>query len=338
MKKIILSSEHGGFLIGALVFVVILGIVIFSVATLVTNQNRSQVQNANERIAFYAAEAGAEYAIAVLKDSSDWREGINDEPLAEGKFSVSLSDVGDTLIITSTGKVENTQKNVQVLLLKMGAPDMDYSVLAGDEIDFSKGEAVVNGNLHANKKVKIGEKYTINGTITQAPPVIDLPEVDWDFFRNEAIAQGQYVEGDKSFVISESPYSGVWYATGKAKMQDNDIVVNGTIVSEKNCELTKNNEKITATPSNYPAIATMGDLIVDKNNVEINGLIYCKNLVIKKNNMVINGAIITTGTIKNEKNNTILNFEPKYLTKVEGVDFGKTSSKGDSLIVLRWQN
>jgi len=329
MEKI--NSEHGSFLIGALVFVIILAIVIFSVTSLVTSQNRAQVQSANERKAFYAAETGIEYALGVLKDSSDWREGVSKGSLGDIEFSVSLDDkdtspfLGDTVLVTSIGYKGSIQRSIQVYVIQPGGgPDTDYLILAGDEIDFSKGEAVVNGNLHANKKVKIGSKYTINGEVTTAPPTIDLPTVDWDFFKNEAIAAGQYVNGDIEFEAGSS-YSGVWYATGKAKMKDNNVVINGTIVAEDDIELKMNNEKITANPANYPAILTKKKLEVDKNNAEIRGFIYCSDLVIKKNNMVINGALVVTNTIKNEKNNTEINFEPSYLTKVAGVTF---SSKG----------
>ena len=109
MKKKRTNSERGGFLIGALVFVVILGIVIFSVATLVTNQNRSQVQSANERKAFYAAETGVEYAVGVLRDSADWRSGVSKDTVGDGEFSVTLDDsntiysLKDTILVTSTG-------------------------------------------------------------------------------------------------------------------------------------------------------------------------------------------------------------------------------------------
>lgn len=332
MLQIRLKSQRGGFLIGALVFVIILGIVIFSATTLVTNQNRAQVQSANERKAFYAAETGIEYALGVLKDSSDWRDGVSKDSVGDGKFSVNLDDkntipsLGDTILVTATGYKGNIQRSIQVYLIQPGGPDTDYAVLAGSEIDFSSGKAVVNGNLHANKKAKIGSKYTINGDVTIAPPTIDAPEVDWDFFKNEAIAAGQYVIGDIEFESSGNPYTGVWYATGEAKIKDNNVVINGTIVAENNIELKKNNEKITATPSNYPAILTKTDLKVEKNNAEITGLVYCQNLEIQKNNMVINGALVVTNKITNSKNNTEINFEPLYLTKVSGVTFDSNSS------------
>jgi len=330
MLQIRFKLQNGSFLIGALVLATIVGVAVLATTTLVVTQGQAEQIFVNERKAFYAAETGIEYALGVLKDSSDWREGVSKDSLGDIEFSVSLEDkntspsLGDTVLVTSIGYKGSIQRSIQVYLTQPGGgPDTDYLVLAGNDIDFSKGKAVVNGNLHANKKVKIGSKYTINGEVTTAPPTIDLPTVDWDFFKNEAIAAGQYVAGDIEFE-SGKEYSGVWYATGEAKIKDNNVVINGTIVAENNVELKKNNEKITA-PAHYPAILTKTDLKVEKNNAEINGLIYCQNLEIKKNNMVINGALVVTNTIKNEKNNTEMNFEPSYLTKIAGLTF---SSKG----------
>ena len=332
------KSQNGAFLIGALVFASILGVVILATTTLVITQSQSQRTFVNERKAFYAAETGIEYAVGVLKDSSDWRNGVSKDSIGDGEFSVTLDDtntissLGDTILVTATGYKGNIQRSIQTYLIQ---PELGYSVLAGKDIDFSKGKAVVKGNLHANNKAKIGPKDTIDGTVTSAPPIIDMPMIDWDFFKNKAIADGQYVDGDVGFDLPGSPYNGVWYATGKIKMKDNDVVVNGTIVAEDDIELKKNNEKITATSSNYPAILTKKSIIVDKNNAEINGLIYCKDLDIKKNNMVINGAVVVTNTIKNEMNNTVINYQPSYLNKISGMAF--SSSSAAPPLVISWR-
>ena len=339
MEKVKINSEQGAFLIGALIFVIVLAIVIFSVSTVVTNQNRAQVQSANERKAFYAAETGIEYAIGVLRDSSDWRGGVSKDSIADGEFSVTLDDsntissLKDTILVTSTGYKGTIQRSIQVYLIP--GPDLAYALLAAEDIDFSEGEVTVNGDIHANGSLETGAKTTINGTATEAPPVIDLPTIDWDFFKNEAVAQGHYVVGDKDFDASGSPYHGVWYTTGKSKMGDNNIDVYGSIIAEGDIEIKKNYEWIEATPSNYPVLATQGDLILGKNTGTIKGLVYCTNLVCDKNNTEFYGGLIVTGTFTNGLNNTEINYDPQYLTGLEGVDFG---GKSDSLIVLRWQN
>jgi hypothetical protein len=338
MWQIRFKSQRGAFLIGALIFVAIVGVAVIAITTLVVSQNRGQQTFIDERKAFYAAETGIEYAIGVLTDSSDWRGGVSKDSVGDGEFSVTVDDtntissLGDTVLVTAVGYKGKIQRTVQTYLIQ---PDLGYSVLAGKDIDFSKGKAVVKGNLHANNKVKIGSKYEINGKITTAPPVINMPIVDWDFFKNLAIADTQYVDGNIELAASGSPYSGVWYATGKIMMKDNNVVVNGTLAAENNIELKKNGEIITATPSNYPAILTKGSLIVDLNNAEINGLIYCGDLDIKKNNMIINGALVVTNTITNEMNNTVINFDQKYVTKVSGVDF--SSNSAGPPLVIRWK-
>jgi hypothetical protein len=341
-----IKSQRGGFLIGALVFVVILAIAIFAVTTLVTNQNRAQVQSANERKAFYAAETGLEYAIGVLRDSSGWRDGVLMDSIADGQFSVTLDDsntvssLKDTILVTSTGYKENIQRSIQVYLVP--GPDLAYALLAGEKIDFTKGEVTVNGDIHSNGSIKTGEKTTINGTATEAPPVIQVPIIDWASFKNEAIAAGtdsagaaHYVEGDMVFTLAHGPYYGIWYATGKATIVDNQIKIYGSIIAEGEVDITRNYEWIEATPSNYPAIATQADLILGKNTGTIKGLVYCTNLVCDKNNTEFYGGLIVTGTFTNGLNNTEINYDPQYLTGLVGVSF---PWKSDSLTVLRWQN
>lgn len=347
MWQIRFRSQKGAFLIGALIFVAIVGVAVVAITTLVVTQNQGQQTFIDERKAFYAAETGIEYALGVLEDSSDWRGGVSKDSIGDGEFSVTVDDdnsipgLGDTVLVTATGFRGKIQRSIQVYVIQPGGgPDTDYVIFAGDDIDFSSGKAVVNGNLHANKSVKIGNKYTINGEVTTAPPSIDPPEIDWDFFKNEAIAAGagHYMAGDIEFESSGNPHTGVYYATGEIKIKDNNVIINGTLVAENNIELKMNNEKITAEPSNYPAILTKGDLKVEKNNAEITGLVYCQNLEIQKNNMIINGGLVVTGTITNEKNNTKINFEPLYLTQVAGVDFGDSGSGSSGPPqVTRWR-
>lgn len=341
MKKNSISSEQGAFLIGALVFVIILAIVIFAVTTLVTNQNRAEVQSAHERKAFYAAETGIEYALGVLEDSSDWRGGVSMDSVGDGQFSVTLDDSNtisslmDTILVTSTGYKGSIQRKIKVLLIP--GPDLAYALLAGGDINLSKGEVTVNGDIHTNGSLTTnGNKTTINGTASEAPPIVNLPTIDWDFYKNLAMVDsGHYVVGDKTFIKSESPYYGVYYTTGKAIVGDNNIEIYGSIIAEGDVDLTWNYEWIEATPSNYPAIATQGDLILGKNTGTIKGLVYCTNLVCDKNNTEFYGGLITTGTFTNGLNNTEINYDPQYLTGLEGVTF---PGKSDSLIVLRWEN
>ena len=338
MLRFRFESQKGAFLIGALIFTLVVGVAVLATTTLVITQSRSQQTFVNERKAFYAAETGIEYALGVLEDSSDWRGGVSKDSIGDGEFSVTVDDtntissLGDTILVTATGYKGNIQRSLQMYLIQ---PEFGYSVLAGKNIDFSKGKAVVKGNLHANSKVQIGSKYTINGKVTTSPPVIDMPTVDLNFFKIKAMTDGQYVDGNIEFDLSDSPYSGVWYATGKIRMKDNDVVINGTIVAEGDIELKMNNEKISAASSNFPAIITMASLIVDKNNAEINGLIYCKDLDIKKNNMIINGGIVVTNTITNEMNNTVINFQISYLTSIAGIDF--SSKSAGPPITLKWK-
>jgi hypothetical protein len=331
MTKINIKSEYGGFLIGALVFVIILGIVIFSVATLVTNQNRAQIQEAKERKAFYAAEAGAEYAIAVLRDSSDWRSGVNDEPIAEGKFSVSLSDKGDTLLITSTGKIDKIQKSVEVLCLKFSIPDWDYGTYGGHDVRFKEG-GTINGDVYAENKFE-NDKATINGDVITGQS-LPLPTIDWAFYENEAGAVGQRIEGNIDF--SNVVLTGVWYVTGKVTFKSN-VSVKGTIVSEDDIISEEKDMTIEAVPENYPALISGHNINIKEKLTDVKGILYAVN-DIKLAEVQSGEGVLIAGHDLVADEDLNYNYNPVYVSGISGIDFGEMSSKGDSVVVLRWQN
>lgn len=321
-----LKSSRGSFLFGVLIHALILSIVLLALVTLVTTQNRAQTIYTEERKAFYAAESGVEYAIGVLTDSADWRDGASHVSVGEGEFSITVEDgdsdpaLGDTLRVTSNGSLGSIRKIIEVLLLQ--TPDVwDYALYAGEDIDFTAGKGGVNGNLHANNNAQIGGGYTINGTVTEAPPTIDPPLIDWKFYEDKAKAIGQYVVGDKNFT-GGLPYKDIWYITNNAIIQDNNVEIKGTIVTEGDCRIEKNNETIIAVPSDYPALVVGGSLIFGGNGALVKGLIYCENdLTINKNNFTIVGAVICNGTLTNLKNKLSITYDPTFTTNVAGMTF-----------------
>jgi hypothetical protein len=329
--KTIIYSQRGGFLIGALVFAILISIVVFSVATLVTNQNRFQNQSANERKAFYVAETGVEYAMAVLKDSPDWRDGVSEESIGDGKFSVSLTDVGDTLLISSTGKIGKIQRSVEVLCLKVGIPDWDYGTYGGHDVRFKEG-GTINGDVYAENKFE-NDKATINGDVITGQS-LPLPTIDWAFYENEASAVGQRIEGDIDF--SNVVLMGVWYVTGKVKFKSN-VSVKGTIVCEDDIISEEKDMTIEAVPENYPALISGHNIDIKEKLLDVKGILYAVN-DIKLAEVHSGEGVLIAGHDLVADEDLNYNYNPNYVTGVSGIDFGKTSSEGDSLIVLRWQN
>jgi hypothetical protein len=248
-----------------------------------------------------------------------------------------MAELGDTLLITVTATSSSYVKTLQARVIPGSDGTWKNAIVAGQELDMSKGKGIVNGNLHANSKAKVGSKYTVNGDIKTAPPTISMPTIDWDFYKNAAIAQGHYFTSEIKFTKDDSPVSGIWYSTKEIEIEDNNVIVNGSLISEEDIEIEKNNVEIYATPSNYPALVAKHDLHVDFNNTIIEGLIYAgHDIEFQKNNGDITGAIIVGNKIKQEGNNFNITLDSKYTSGLLGMAIDSTMLETDDMEIVTW--
>lgn len=112
------KSQQGAFLIGTLIFVILLGIIVLAVTNLVTNQSRYNSLYLEERKAFYAAESGLELAIADLNAGGD---GILDN-VSIGEAVINTTFEGDTLI-SSTATTSRGYSRLQIKVRIPVLPD-----------------------------------------------------------------------------------------------------------------------------------------------------------------------------------------------------------------------
>ena len=196
------------------------------------------------------------------------------------------------------------------------------------------GSATITGSAcYYDDIFSIPGVYSITGSVTELSSNFDMPQVNWGFFKNEAQAAGQFVDGTKVFDASGSPYSGVWYVTGEALIYEN-VVINGTIVSEYDCELLGDNITVTAVPANYPALIASRKLKVYEDNIHINGLIYSEYYVkFRGDNDVLNGAVISHNDIECSGNNLQINHDPAYTTNLQGISFGPSVAENASAAI-----
>jgi hypothetical protein len=280
------------------------------------------------------ASSGANMAISRLFQNPEWRDGLGRTNFGGGEFNATVTGSDEMIEVTATGKYGKTQKTVKVKLLS--SSKWPYVIYANNEVDFSIGKGTITGDVHANYKVKIGDRYVLHGASSEAPPMVNPPTVNWDFFANQAKAAGQYVVGDKTFTAFGSPYTGVWYITNTAKIENN-AVINGTIVAGNDCRLTGNNvSSIITAQENYPALVAKNSIIVEKNNAEISGFVYAGNgFKVNLNNLTVIGAITACAYAFGSGNNTDIIYDETYATNVAGIDFN--SSGHTSLQILSWQ-
>lgn len=327
----IITEQHGYILGLVLVFFIIFTIMGLAFINMGSFE-RVQTFNYYEKLkAFYHAGGGIHKAL--------WL--INRVSAEQGTFTDStVNVVYDSInqIITAIGQADNFQKTIQVTLGTSSS--WPYAMFTEKKVKFNEENisGTITGDIHANETVTIGNGISINGTITEAPPTVNAPTVDWNFFKNQAIAAGQYVTTDKTFDSSGSPYSGVWYVKKKAKIKSNAII-NGTVVAEEDCKIEGDNITITASPLNYPAILSKENIKIDKDNsITITGFIYSdKDFKIDhESNVTIIGALTASKDIKCDKEvNINITYNSNYASNMTGITFNL--SNGADLKIVSWQ-
>lgn len=336
------KSEQGSTLSIVIILVIILGFMGIVVSNLIISENRISNIDLHKNDAFYLAESGVEYSIGILSDSSSWRKTSSDITLANGSFKVNVidkttkSELGDTLLATITATTKHYVKELQVKFL-VNEGNWTNVMLAGNNVNLSSGKGNIYGNLHSNSIITVGKKYTVDGTITTAPPIINLPVIDWDYFKNEAIAAGKYFTSDIHFKKDDSPVNGIWYTTKNISIEDNNVVVNGSLVAENDLEIKKNNVEIYATPISHPAIAVGNDVKIDFNNTIIHGLVYADHdIILEKNNGEIVGALVAKNMVKHSGNNLTLILDDKYISNMNGVLIDQTLAGPGGVDMASW--
>jgi len=189
--------------------------------------------------------------------------------------------------------------------------------------------------------VIISNYHTVTGTVTDSlSPYVAPPVVDWVFFEDAAKAVSQYVTTkEKKFNSAGSPYTGVWYATGKVKIEAN-TVINGTVVSEGSVEFKGDNVTITATPSTYPAILSKKDVKAKIANALVKGFVYCDGQFKPEgDDLTFLGAIVAVQKAKSNKApsgmDKVITYDSTYVNHVKGIHFNL--SPGPFLRILKWE-
>lgn len=271
-------------------------------------------------------------SIVIYKENSDFK-------VQKADLSITnlVPDVVDSILFTvgtksiaTYLKLANSGKTIAGDILHVfrndstSSADWLYAIFTDtNELRLDEGSGTITGDIHSNDEVEIDGGYTINGTVTTSPYVAP-PTITWSFFQTEATNAGQYSTSNLSFTSAGSPYTGVWYTTGKADIYAN-AVINGTIVAESFIHFNGDNITLTATPVNYPVLVA-GDQIEgpggNHDNVQITGLVYSDTHFDKDfDNSTVTGAIIALGKFHHSNSNFVVTYDATYLTNLQGISF-----------------
>ena len=238
-----IKSESGSALLISLLLIGLLSIL----GILASNNSNTEMtmsyNESNHQAAFYVAEAGAKRALLDLNTSNSWRTGYAANGFGDGNFTVALRDsamtpaLKDTVIISSTGSVRESQAGVELWTVPEYRYPFRYGMFAGQNITFDQGgctdsyasdsgtyAATMNttdGDIGTNGTLTIGKQVTVGGdantatggtiTIGAGAKVLGDTSTKKDSVILNAVPQSEY---DWATSVSNAPagLSGAGYA------------------------------------------------------------------------------------------------------------------------------
>jgi len=209
-----LRNENGSAMIVSLLVLLMLGLI--GMAAIQTSNTEMDIAR-NYQIdmkSFYIAEAGAELAFTVIRDTLTWRDGFAAQPFANGSFDVAIIDsstesaLTETLLVRSTGYRSDAVSHIELKLaprrpFKWAVVGDKYLKGCGgtgtDSYNSDSGSYWVTrlntgGDVGSNGPVNICGTSDIYGSVSTSLP----GELD--------IAPGALVTGDTTSVAPESTY------------------------------------------------------------------------------------------------------------------------------------
>jgi len=304
--------EEGVVLILTFIVMTTLTAIVVAFLSMTSIQTKGSGYDMDSSKALWLTEAGLQKAFYTLKNDVSYQNSpttISGTLVgSSGTYSVNCVKNASVYTFTSIGTVGVMNRKITHSMAFTSSTLVRAIHADGSTLDFQDSTGVINGNVSCNVQIKNYSGITINGAITQGFPMI-RPTLDFDYYKNLAIAAGQYVNGSKTF--TNTTYSGVWYVKGQVTIESGAII-NGSIIGDSSISFDKAATNVQITPSpltNYPALAakqnistsasgTGGDKIGLKNST-INGLVLAQanitfDWII---NSTVNGTILAGNNI-----------------------------------------
>ncbi len=257
--KNLLSNQKGMALLTTLIFVFIL--VTFGVAllTMTGNDIKLSALQRDSTEAFYIAEAGIDKALWYLNtpednggEGLDWRPNEEQESypaVSTNYYQLTVEDTAeqDVIKITSRGVVSDGNKvygsrKIEVKAKKAISPSpslvYNYAVATEGNLITFRGDIKIDGDVHSNGDISLFSGVPeITGEATASGGTNDLgsvrhetqmyPKIDFEYYKQLAIANGTYYGGSKDFDIEET-ITGIHFIEGDVAIKQNaDLNIDG---------------------------------------------------------------------------------------------------------------
>ncbi len=307
-KLTVNHGKKGVVLLFTLIVMITLISVVGAYLYIVQSSTRSTGAQISDSQTIYLADAGLQYAIYRLTDS-DYRDNVSRDVnnpttgsanLGEGSYTFEIyggeleSADEDTFYITSTGTVSGLSRQITQTAVETSAILERCIHADGAHLKLHNSSGTIVGNVSCFISVlpdPLPAGLTITGTVTdqndgqvKVNPTITLGE--GTTYYNLADDLGQRVAGNKTFDSSGSPYTGIWYVGGWARIESN-VTINGSIIVEGNITFENSADNVVISPTaydptqNYPALVSgsninstgVGNPKIGLQNSTINGLV-----------------------------------------------------------------
>jgi len=209
-----LRNENGSAMIVSLLVLLMLGIM--GMAAIQTSNIEMDIARnyQTDMKSFYVAEAGAELAFTVIRDTLTWRDGFSAQPFANGSFDVAIIDsstesaLTETLLVRSTGYRPEAVSHSELKL----APRCPYKwAVVGDEyLKRCGGTATDSYNSDSGSyfvtRLKIGGDVGSNGQVDICGTSDIYGNVSTSSPGDLDIGYGALITGDTTSVAPETTY------------------------------------------------------------------------------------------------------------------------------------
>ena len=227
------------------------------------------------------------------------------------------------MAFTATLAVPNTLSVLTASAYNANDTVFPYTMFASSDdegaITINSKHFCINGSMASNGTISTSQRANINGAKTENAD-IDMPfissSLDESYFSNADTIDDYSISDNNVNINTSLDVAGDASINGNINMHssikaDEDINISGNV-----CNI-----------NNSVIYSEFGDIVIDSNNVNLNGLIYAPlgNVVITANNVNLNNTVIIADTITLNANNVNANYGRSY-AKVIGTDSETKSS------------
>lgn len=189
-------KKNKGAIVLSLSYLIIIVLLIIAAAFTVRVINEKNIANRykESKEAFNLAEAGANMAMAMLRQDYNWNASPTVD-LGRGQYTVNINQITDKRMITSSGFIPSAvnfraKRTIEATVRKyIPANFYDYAIYTADELDLNGNAYEINGDVIYGDDQPAGNTGNINGTVTQDTSISPLAGLDFQQLRN--ISQGQ---------------------------------------------------------------------------------------------------------------------------------------------------